>query len=265
MKKVSVSSTHGPRHQGRSRARVAAEGGVGRGRNHADSTTERRPGRRAEGQVRTRDERLRGGLPRVWVSSRWKICAADSARRKPATSEYRVAKNTLLKLASDGGPVEGLAGALQPGTTARWPSPTVIPVALAKTLVEYAKENEAFELQAAPSSTARCSTRRRSSNLSTLPSLDELRGQAGGAAPGSGHQARAAAQRAGRTARAGSSRPRVPKAASSAAGKASQRGLATASCEAVAQGRNDRLRFQPKAHVRAQGTERPKSTTVRAG
>ena len=89
-------------------------------------------------------------------------------------SEFRVSKNTLLRLASSGGPAEGLKEHFT-GTTSIAMS-FGDPVALAKTLVDYAKANEAFELRGAlldgevldPSGIA---------TLATLPSLDELRGK----------------------------------------------------------------------------------------
>lgn len=88
--------------------------------------------------------------------------------------EYRVAKNTLLRRATAD---SGLA-ALAP----TFAGPTAValafgdPVRLAKVLVDYAKDNEKFELKAGymdgrPLTPAELAT------IATLPSLDELRGK----------------------------------------------------------------------------------------
>ena len=88
--------------------------------------------------------------------------------------EYRVVKNTLLRRASDGGPMADLQ--------THFEGPTAIafsygdPVGLAKVLVDYAKEHEAFELKGGfldgkPIDSEELAT------LATLPSLDELRGK----------------------------------------------------------------------------------------
>lgn len=103
-------------------------------------------------------EALRGGLRKMEASE----------------SEFRVTKNSVLRLASEGGPAEGLKEHFK-GTTSIAMS-FGDPVALAKTLVDYAKDNEAFELRSGvldgevlePSDI---------SKLATLPSLDELRGK----------------------------------------------------------------------------------------
>ncbi len=103
-------------------------------------------------------EELRGGLRR-----------AEASR-----SEFRVAKNSLLRLASEGGPAECLKEHFT-GTTSIAMS-FGDPVALAKTLVDYAKGNEAFELRSAVLDGEVLDTRE-ISRLATLPSLDELRGK----------------------------------------------------------------------------------------
>lgn len=103
-------------------------------------------------------ESLRGGLRKAEASE----------------SEFRVAKNSILKLASDGGPVEGLQEHFK-GTTSIAMS-FGDPVALAKTLVDYAKENEAFELRSAVLD-GEVLDAAAIKHLSTLPSLDELRGK----------------------------------------------------------------------------------------
>ena len=89
-------------------------------------------------------------------------------------SEFRVAKNTVLRLASNGGPAEGLQEHFK-GTTSIAIS-FGDPVALAKTLVDYAKENEAFEMRSAMLD-GQVLDPAEISKLATLPSLDELRGK----------------------------------------------------------------------------------------
>lgn len=88
--------------------------------------------------------------------------------------EYRVAKNTLLRLAAAGSAGEKL--------TTHFTGPTAVafsfgdPARLAKLLVDYAKDKEPFKLRGAvvegqTLGTAEIAT------LATLPSLDELRGK----------------------------------------------------------------------------------------
>lgn len=89
-------------------------------------------------------------------------------------SEFRVAKNTLLRLASEGGAAEGLKEHFT-GTTSVAMS-FGDPVALAKTLVNYAKDNEAFELRSALLD-GEILDEAGIATLATLPSLDELRGK----------------------------------------------------------------------------------------
>lgn len=103
-------------------------------------------------------EALRGG-----------IRAAESSE-----GEFRVAKNTLLRLASGGGPVEGLSEHFT-GTTSIAMS-FGDPVALAKALVDYAKDHEAFELRSAYLDGQVLDTGE-IAKLATLPSLDQLRGK----------------------------------------------------------------------------------------
>jgi large subunit ribosomal protein L10 len=103
-------------------------------------------------------ESLRGGLRKAEASE----------------SEFCVAKNTLLRLASEGGPVEGLQEHFT-GTTSIAMS-FGDPVALAKTLVDYAKENEKFELRSAVLD-GELLDGDGIKHLATLPSLDELRGK----------------------------------------------------------------------------------------
>jgi large subunit ribosomal protein L10 len=103
-------------------------------------------------------EELRGGLRQAEASQ----------------SEFRVAKNSLLRLASEGGPAEGLKEHFT-GTSSIAMS-FGDPVALAKLLVDYAKENEAFELRSGVLDGEVLDTTE-ISRLATLPSLDELRGK----------------------------------------------------------------------------------------
>ncbi len=91
-----------------------------------------------------------------------------------SNSEFRVAKNSVLKRASEGSPVEGLKGHFK-GTTSVAIS-FGDPAALAKTLVDYAKENEQFQLRSAFLDGEVLDVAG-ISKLATLPSLDELRGK----------------------------------------------------------------------------------------
>ena len=98
----------------------------------------------------------------------------DLRKAEASESEFRVAKNTVLRLASNGGPAEGLQEHFS-GTTSIAMS-FGDPVALAKTLVDYAKDNEAFELRSALVD-GEVLDDAGIKHLSTLPSLDELRGK----------------------------------------------------------------------------------------
>ena len=88
--------------------------------------------------------------------------------------EYAVVKNSVLKRAAAGGDAEALAEHFQ--------GPTAValsygdPVGLAKVLVKYAEDHEAFEIKGGlldgkPVGTGEIGT------LATLPGLDELRGK----------------------------------------------------------------------------------------
>ena len=103
-------------------------------------------------------EALRGGLRQAEASN----------------SEFCVAKNSVLKLASEGGPAEGLKGHFR-GTTSIAIS-FGDPVSLAKTLVDYAKDNDDFEIRGGLLD-GQLLEIAEISNLATLPSLDELRGK----------------------------------------------------------------------------------------
>lgn len=98
----------------------------------------------------------------------------DLRKAEASESEFRVAKNSVLRLASNGGPAEGLQDHFS-GTTSIAMS-FGDPVALAKALVDYAKDNEAFELRSAMVD-GEVLDDAGIKHLSTLPSLDELRGK----------------------------------------------------------------------------------------
>ncbi|MEN8183819.1 MAG: 50S ribosomal protein L10 [Myxococcota bacterium] len=96
-------------------------------------------------------------------------------RREDAEGfEYRVTKNTLLRRAVASTDLAGLEESFQ--------GPTAIafaygdPVRLAKILVDYAREHDAFELRAGWLD-GRTIDSTEIATLATLPSLDELRGQ----------------------------------------------------------------------------------------
>jgi large subunit ribosomal protein L10 len=107
------------------------------------------------------------------------VARVDALRRKlraegQGAFEYKVTKNTLLRRAAEGTDVACV--------TAHFKGPTAIavsfgdPVALAKILVAYAKDNEIFQLRGGmldgkPLDKAEIAT------LATLPSLDALRGK----------------------------------------------------------------------------------------
>jgi large subunit ribosomal protein L10 len=88
--------------------------------------------------------------------------------------EYQVVKNSLLRIASEGSDVS----VLKP----HFKGPTAVaisyadPVRLAKTLVDYAKENEKFALRGGMLSGKAIDTKE-IATLATLPSLDALRAQ----------------------------------------------------------------------------------------
>ncbi len=101
--------------------------------------------------------------------------ALRSGLRKAAEcdAEFRIAKNSVLKLAAEGGQAEALKEHFK-GTTSIAIS-FGDPVALAKTLVDYAEENEAFEIRGAVLDGEVLDTGA-IAKLATLPSLDQLRG-----------------------------------------------------------------------------------------
>jgi large subunit ribosomal protein L10 len=105
------------------------------------------------------------------------VAAVDALRAKlraTGSCEYRVVKNSILRRASEG------TGAASIAKHFRGPTAIALafgdPVALAKTLVDFAKQHEVFQLRAgvlegAPLDKAGIAT------LATLPGLDELRGK----------------------------------------------------------------------------------------
>lgn len=92
---------------------------------------------------------------------------------KASESEFRVSKNSVLRRATAGSAAEGLQEHFT-GTTSIAMS-FGDPVALAKALVDYAKENEAFELRGGLMDGEVLDVPA-IEKLATLPSLDELRG-----------------------------------------------------------------------------------------
>lgn len=98
----------------------------------------------------------------------------DLRKAEASDSEFRVAKNSVLRFASNGGPAESLQEHFS-GTTSIAIS-FGDPVALAKTLVDYAKDNEDFEIRSAVVD-GEVLDDAGIKHLSTLPSLDELRGK----------------------------------------------------------------------------------------
>ena len=91
-----------------------------------------------------------------------------------AECEYRVAKNTLLKRAAEGSDVEVLQE--------HFSGPTAVaigywdPVSVAKVLVNYAEDNEIFEIKGAMLD-GKSLDEAEVAKLATLPSLLELRGK----------------------------------------------------------------------------------------
>lgn len=105
--------------------------------------------------------------------------AANDLRRKIRAAgegdfEYRVMKNTVLRLAAGSTPVEGIASHFQ--------GPTAIaisfgdPVGLAKVLTDFSKEHEVFQLKGGVLEGDAIEAAD-IAKLATLPSLDQLRGK----------------------------------------------------------------------------------------
>jgi large subunit ribosomal protein L10 len=102
------------------------------------------------------------------------IDALRAKLRAAGQNEYQVAKNSLLQRASADTPAQALGPWLEGPTAVAFAFGD--PVALAKVLVDYAKENEKFTLKGGlmdgkPLQPAEIAT------IATLPSLDELRGK----------------------------------------------------------------------------------------
>lgn len=97
-----------------------------------------------------------------------------SKLREGEEYEYRVTKNSLLRRAVEGLPVEAIVESFT--------GPTALalsfgdPVSLAKILVDFAKEHEVFEIRAGLVD-GRAVDSDEIAQLATLPSLDELRGK----------------------------------------------------------------------------------------
>jgi large subunit ribosomal protein L10 len=100
------------------------------------------------------------------------VNALRAKLRATGSCEYRVVKNSVLRRASEGTGVASIA--------AHFRGPTALalafgdPVALAKTLVDFAKQHEVFQLRAGVLE-GKALDRSEIATLATLPSLEELR------------------------------------------------------------------------------------------
>ena len=100
------------------------------------------------------------------------VNALRAKLRATGSCEYRVVKNSILRRASEG---TGLAS-----IASHFKGPTALalafgdPVALAKTLVDFAKQHEVFQLRAGVLE-GKALAKVEIATLATLPSLDELR------------------------------------------------------------------------------------------
>ena len=103
-----------------------------------------------------------------------KVSALRSKLRGAGDCEYRVVKNSILRRASEGTGVAAIASHF------RGPTALAIafgdPVALARTLTDFAKQHEVFQLKAGWLDGKAIDTSE-IATLATLPSLDELRGR----------------------------------------------------------------------------------------
>ena len=152
------------------------------------------------------------------------VAAVDALRAKLRAEgkgdfEYRVAKNTLIKLAAAGSAGEALAPHLAGPTGLAFSYGD--PARLAKVLVDYAKEHEVFKLRGGVVEGAALG-RAEIATLATLPSLDELRAKllgliqapatkvAGVLAAPAGQLARLVAARQRKLEEAGSGAPAAP-------------------------------------------------------
>jgi large subunit ribosomal protein L10 len=107
------------------------------------------------------------------------VAAVDALRAKmravdPDAFEYRVAKNTLLRKASEGSSSAALVEHFRGPTAVAFSFGD--PVRLAKILVDYAKDREHFKMRGAVVE-GQALGLSEIATLATLPSLDELRGK----------------------------------------------------------------------------------------
>lgn len=103
------------------------------------------------------------------------VPAATEFRRKvrAAGSRYRVVKNSLALRAAKGTPLEGLESKLEGTTGIAYAGDD--PVALAKVLIDFAKDNPALSVKAAVVSGGQQLDAAGVKTLSTMPGLPELR------------------------------------------------------------------------------------------
>jgi large subunit ribosomal protein L10 len=103
------------------------------------------------------------------------VPAVTEFRRKvkQAGSRYRVVKNSLALRALKGTPIEGLAPKFQETTGVAYTAAD--PVALAKVLVDFAKDHPALVVKAGLVSGSQMLDANGVKALSTMPSLPELR------------------------------------------------------------------------------------------
>ncbi len=94
-------------------------------------------------------------------------------RMRAAGAEFKVTKNRLTALALDGSAFDGIKPLLKGTTALAWSKD---PVAVAKTVVDYAKSNEKLELVGGALG-ARTLDAAGVKALAELPSLDQLRGK----------------------------------------------------------------------------------------
>jgi len=102
------------------------------------------------------------------------VNALRAKLRATGSCEYRVVKNSILRRACEGTGVASIA------SHAKGPTALALafgdPVALAKTLVDFAKQHEVFQLRAGVLE-GKALDKSEIATLATLPSLSELRAQ----------------------------------------------------------------------------------------
>lgn len=137
---------------------------------------------RAQKEEQVADLRERFGRATSVVVAEYRglsVQASEKLRRQlraegPGQYEYRVTKNSLLRRAAEGNDVALVTG--------HFKGPTAVaiaygdPVRLAKILVDYAKQNEIFQIRGGMLD-GRALDKADIATLATLPSLDELRGK----------------------------------------------------------------------------------------